>query len=300
MAEAMEFDFSLPSNEGKKFDPELVEKVKKIQQEANGKSSKDDTPADYTIEGYYSDDDLGADVLKNKYLAPWEKHPLHIWKRQAKALASVEKNKKLKKEWEKKFYAVLEDFKFVPGGRIMHGAGRDDITTTLNNCYVVAIKEDQINDIYKTVVDEGLTYKYGGGCGHDLSILRPSGEAINGTGGESCGPTGFMNLFSENTNTIAQHGRRGANMQTLRVDHPDIEKFISIKTGDIDMVKYSNISVLLTHDFMKAVDEDLDFDLCWNNKVYKTIRAKDLWKQIIENAHKSAEPGLLFWDTMTD
>ena len=300
MAEAMEFDFSLPSNEGKKFDPELVEKVKKIQQEANGKSSKDDTPADYTIEGYYSDDDLGADVLKNKYLAPWEKHPLHIWKRQAKALASVEKNKKLKKEWEKKFYAVLEDFKFVPGGRIMHGAGRDDITTTLNNCYVVAIKEDQINDIYKTVVDAGLTYKYGGGCGHDLSILRPSGEAINGTGGESCGPTGFMNLFSENTNTIAQHGRRGANMQTLRVDHPDIEKFISIKTGDIDMVKYSNISVLLTHDFMKAVDEDLDFDLCWNNKVYKTIRAKDLWKQIIENAHKSAEPGLLFWDTMTD
>tara|TARA_Y100001970_G_scaffold281050_1_gene391047 strand:- start:12 stop:2411 length:2400 start_codon:yes stop_codon:yes gene_type:complete len=300
MAEAMEFDFSLPSNEGKKFDPELVEKVKKIQQEANGKSSKDDTPADYTIEGYYSDDDLGADVLKNKYLAPWEKHPLHVWKRQAKALASVEKNKKLKKEWEKKFYAVLEDFKFVPGGRIMHGAGRDDITTTLNNCYVVAIKEDQINDIYKTVVDEGLTYKYGGGCGHDLSILRPSGEAINGTGGESCGPTGFMNLFSENTNTIAQHGRRGANMQTLRVDHPDIEKFISIKTGDIDMVKYSNISVLLTHDFMKAVDEDLDFDLRWNNKVYKTIRAKDLWKQIIENAHKSAEPGLLFWDTMTD
>ena len=300
MAEAMEFDFSLPSNEGKKFDPELVEKVKRIQQEANGKSSSTDTPEDYTLEAYYTDDDLGADILKNKYLAPWENHPMDIWKRQAKALASVEKNKKLKKEWEKKFFTVLEDFKFVPGGRIMHGAGRDDITTTLNNCYVVAIKDDQINDIYKTVVDEALTYKYGGGCGHDLSVLRPSGEAINGTGGESCGPTGFMNLFSENTNTIAQHGRRGANMQTLRVDHPDIEKFISIKTGDIDMVKYSNISVLLTHDFMKAVDEDLDFDLCWGKKVYKKIRARNIWKQIIQNAHKSAEPGLLFWDTMKD
>ena len=72
-------------------------------------------------------------------------------------------------------------------------------------------------------------YKYGGGCGHDLSVLRPSGSAIGGTGGESCGPTGFMNLFSENTNTIAQHGRRGANMQTISVDHPDIMKFISIK-----------------------------------------------------------------------
>ena len=300
MAEAMEFDFSLPSNEGKKFDPELVEKVKRIQEEANGKSSITDIPEEFTIESYYTDDDLGADVLKNKYLAPWENHPIEIWKRQAKALASVEKNKKLQKHWEKKFYTVLEDFKFVPGGRIMHGAGRDDITTTLNNCYVVAIKDDQINDIYKTVVDEALTYKYGGGCGHDLSVLRPSGEAINGTGGESCGPTGFMNLFSENTNTIAQHGRRGANMQTLRVDHPDIEKFISIKTGDIDMVKYSNISVLLTHDFMKAVDEDSDFDLCWDNKVYKTIPARDIWKQIIKNAHKSAEPGLLFWDTMKD
>jgi ribonucleoside-diphosphate reductase alpha chain len=300
MAEAMEFDFSLPSNKGKKFDPELVEKVKKIQQEANGKAQPGEAPENYTIENYYADDELGADVLKNKYLAPWENHPWEIWKRQASALASVEKSKKLQEKWEAKFFSVLEDFKFVPGGRIMHGAGREDITTTLNNCYVMAIKDDAIDEIYKTVTSEALTYKYGGGCGHDLSVLRPSGESINGTGGESCGPTGFMNLFSENTNTIAQHGRRGANMQTLRVDHPDIEKFISIKTGDINMVKYSNISVLLTHNFMKAVEEDTNFDLHWNGKTYKTVRARDLWEKIITNAHASAEPGLLFWDTMKD
>ena len=300
MAEAMEFDFSLPSNKGKKFDPELVEKVKKIQQEANGKTQTEDIPENYSIENYYADDELGADVLKNKYLAPWENHPWEIWKRQASALASVENSKKLQEKWAAKFFAVLEDFKFVPGGRIMHGAGREDITTTLNNCYVMAIKDDAIDEIYKTVTSEALTYKYGGGCGHDLSVLRPSGESINGTGGESCGPTGFMNLFSENTNTIAQHGRRGANMQTLRVDHPDIEKFISIKTGDINMVKYSNISVLLTHDFMKAVEDDTNFDLHWNGKTYKTLRARDLWEQIITNAHASAEPGLLFWDTMKD
>jgi len=300
MAEAMEFDFSLPSNKGKKFDPELVEKVKKIQQEANGKTQTEDIPENYTIENYYADDKLGADVLKNKYLAPWENHPWEIWKRQASALASVEKSKKLQELWAAKFFAILEDFTFVPGGRIMHGAGRDDITTTLNNCYVMAIKDDAIDEIYKTVTSEALTYKYGGGCGHDLSVLRPSGESINGTGGESCGPTGFMNLFSENTNTIAQHGRRGANMQTLRVDHPDIEKFISIKTDDINMVKYSNISVLLTHDFMKAVEEDTNFDLHWNGKTYKTVRARDLWEQIITNAHASAEPGLLFWDTMKE
>ena len=109
-----------------------------------------------------------------------------------------------------------------------------------------------------------------------------------------------MNLFSENTNTIAQHGRRGANMQTLRVDHPDIEKFITIKTGDINMVKYSNISVLLTHKFMDAVKNDTDFDLVFDGQVYETIKAKDLWDKIINSAHASAEPGLLFWDTMTD
>jgi len=212
----------------------------------------------------------------------------------------MEKTQKSQKEWEKKFFAVLEDFKFVPGGRIMHGAGREDIRTTLNNCYVVAVREDSIKAIYDTIINEALTYKYGGGCGHDLSALRPAGDTIHGTGGESCGPTGFMNLFSENTNTIAQHGRRGANMQTLRIDHPDIEKFIEIKTGNVDMVKYSNISVLLTHDFMDAVDNDKEFDLTYNNKVYKTIKARTLWNRIIEHAHASAEPGLLFWDTMKD
>ena len=99
MAEAMEFDFSLPSSKGKNFDPELVEKVKKIQQEANGKAHTDTVPEKYTIENYYDDDQLGADVLKNKYLAPWENHPWEIWQRQATALSSVEKNKKLQEKW---------------------------------------------------------------------------------------------------------------------------------------------------------------------------------------------------------
>ena len=103
-----------------------------------------------------------------------------------------------------------------------------------------------------------------------------------------------MNLFSENTNTIAQHGRRGANMQTLRIDHPDIEKFISIKTGDINMVKYSNISVLLTHKFMDALKNNQDFDLKYDGKLYKTVKARKLWNEIVKHAHSSAEPGLLF------
>ncbi len=295
MAEAMELDLSLKQSGSQPLETPIVPPIKLKEDNNTAK-----IPKEYTIENYYGDDQLGSDVLKQKYLAPWEHHPYELWTRQASALASVEKTKALKEKWEKKFFAILEDFKFVPGGRIMHGAGREDITTTLNNCYVVAVRDDSIKSIYDTIINEALTYKYGGGCGHDLSILRPAGKPINGTGGESCGPTGFMNLFSENTNTIAQHGRRGANMQTLRVDHPDIEKFISIKTGDIEMVKYSNISVLLTHEFMDAVKNDGDFDLTYGGEVYKTIKAKTLWDEIVYHAHTSAEPGLIFWDTMKD
>ena len=295
MAEAIELN--LPLGEG---GAESVEKIIKPLLDIETEKKKAKQSNAYDIENYYADDNLGSDVLKQKYLAPGEKHPHELWKRQAKAIASVEKTKNTKEEWEEKFYSILEDFKFVPGGRIMHGAGREDITTTLNNCYVVAVKDDSIKSIYNTIIEEALTYKYGGGCGHDLSLLRPSGDAINGTGGDSCGPTGFMNLFSENTNTIAQHGRRGANMQTLRVDHPDIVKFITIKTGDINMIKYSNISVLLTHKFMESVKNDADFELVFDGEVYETVKAKELWNKIIDSAHASAEPGLLFWDTMTD
>jgi len=263
------------------------------------KTDTEEIPAKYTLDTYYQYDEIAKDVLRNKYLAPLEKHPWELWVRQARAIAGVEATDELKEEWGEKFLSILEDFRFVPGGRIMHGAGREDIKTTLNNCYVVAIKQDSIHAIYQAVIDEALTYKYGGGCGHDLSALRPSGSPIGGTGGESCGPTGFMDLFSINTNTIAQHGRRGANMQTLRVDHPDIEKFITIKTN-LDKVKYSNISVLLTHEFMLAVEEDQDFELRWGGQAYRRVPARELWNKIITAAHASAEPGLIFWDTMRD
>lgn len=299
MAEAIELDFTAGKSIQREIDPRVKETLLNIQKETDDRQN-DDVDKKYHVDTYYDNDSLGGDVLKNKYLAPGETHPTDLWMRQAVAISSIEKTKRLQDIWTQNFYAILEDFKFVPGGRIMHGAGREDITTTLNNCYVVAIRDDSIRSIYKTINDEALTYKYGGGCGHDLSVLRPSGDPINGTGGESCGPTGFMNLFSENTNTIAQHGRRGANMQTLRVDHPDIEKFIQIKTGDPNMVKYSNLSVLLTHAFMEAVDKDEDFDLTWGGKVYKTVKAKYLWNMIVQHAHSSAEPGLIFWDTMKE
>jgi len=304
MAEALQFEFPISDSSGKSSE----DKLKGISLDISQKREKqrptsdlpellgESTPDEYAIETYYEGDDLGKEVLQNKYLAPWEKGPYDMWKRIAKAIASADENDEL---WYQKFFSILEDFRFVPGGRIMHGAGREDITTTLNNCYVVAIRKDSIKAIYNAVQEEAITYKYGGGCGHDLSVLRPSGSAIESTGGESCGPIGFMNLFSENTNTIAQHGRRGANMQTLKIDHPDINKFIEIKQ-DPNMVKYSNLSVLLTHEFMHAVENNLDFNLRWGGRVYKTVKATDLWDRIITAAHSSAEPGIIFWDTMRE
>jgi ribonucleoside-diphosphate reductase alpha chain len=249
---------------------------------------------------YYGDNDLAADVLRSKYLAPTEKGPMHMWNRIARAIASVEADSE---QWYQKFLALLFDFKFVPGGRVMHGAGREDARRrpTLSNCYVIPITEDSLEGIYQCLSESALVYRTGGGVGTDLSTLRPEGAAVNATIDHSPGSTAFMNLFSESTNTVSQAGRRGALMLTMRVDHPDIEKFITIKNDARKIkVQYANISVLITHEFMQAVMNDADFQLRWGGKAYRTVKAKELWFKIIKNAHASAEPGIIFWDTMRD
>lgn len=262
------------------------------------------------IETYYPDNKLAADVIQAKYLAPHETGPLHLWYRVAKAMASVEDHRQ---HWFNEFFKILFDFKFLPGGRVMHGAGREDANRrpTLSNCYVIPIEEDSLEGIYRCLRDAAMVYRTGGGVGTDLSILRPEGAPVNATVDRSPGATAFMNLLSESTNTVSQAGRRGALMLTLRVDHPDVEKFITIKNDEHrQKVKYANISVLITHEFMDAVLNDKDFDLRWPcipgqvgiqpTTVYKTVRARELWEKIIENAHASAEPGIIFWDSMKD
>ena len=154
MAEAMELDLSLNQPVKNPLENPIVPPPGALKNQES-----EAIPEKYTIQEYYEKDTLGSDVLKQKYLAPWEEHPYQMWVRQSTALASVEKTKTLRKKWEKKFFSILEDFKFVPGGRIMHGAGREDITTTLNNCYVVAVRDDSIKSIYDTIIDEALTYK---------------------------------------------------------------------------------------------------------------------------------------------
>ncbi|MCY3666460.1 MAG: adenosylcobalamin-dependent ribonucleoside-diphosphate reductase [Gemmatimonadetes bacterium] len=251
-------------------------------------------------ETYYGDNDLAIDVLRNKYLAPGETGPLHIWDRIARAMASVEEDPQL---WYDRFFSLLMDFKFIPGGRVMHGAGRDEARRkpTLSNCYVIPIEEDSLEGIYRCLSESAMVYRTGGGVGTDLSILRPQGAPVNATVDASPGCTAFMNLLSESTNAVSQAGRRGALMLTLRVDHPDIENFITIKNdANRTKVQYANISVLITHEFMQAVLADSDFDLRWGGKVFRTVKARQLWDKIIANAHASAEPGIIFWDTMRE
>ncbi len=250
---------------------------------------------------YYGENELAADVLRSKYLAPSEQGPMHLWDRIARAVASVEQTNK--DEWHKRFLEILFDFTFVPGGRVMHGAGREDARRrpTLSNCYVIPIEEDSLEGIYRALSESAMVYRTGGGVGVDLSMLRPEGAQVNATIDHSPGATAFMNLFSESTNTVSQAGRRGALMLTMRVDHPDIEHFITIKNdARRTRVQYANISVLITHEFMDAVSNDRPFELRWNGKVYRTINARELWFKIVKNAHASAEPGIIFWDTMRD
>lgn len=249
---------------------------------------------------YYGDNELAIDVLRNKYLAPGEKGPLQVWDRVARAMASVEADKEY---WYGRFFSLLIDFKFIPGGRVMHGAGREEARRkpTLSNCYVIPIEEDSLEGIYRCLSESAMVYRTGGGVGTDLSILRPKGAPVNATVDSSPGCTAFMNLLSESTNAVSQAGRRGALMLTLRVDHPDIEDFITIKNDSgRTKVQHANISVLITHEFMKAVFDDGDFDLRWDGKVFRTVRARELWDKIIANAYSSAEPGIIFWDTMKE
>lgn len=250
-------------------------------------------------ETYYPDE-LAADVLTKKYLAPGETGPLDLWERVARELASVEEDSEY---WFEEFFSILFDFKFVPGGRVMHGSGRDEARRkpTLANCYVIPIAEDSLEGIYRCLTESAMVYRTGGGVGTDLSILRPKGAPVNATVQGSPGSTSFMNLLSESTNTVSQAGRRGALMLTMRVDHPDILDFVTIKNDSSRRkVQYANISCLITHEFMEAVLEDSDFDLRWGGQVFETVKARDLWKKIIENAHSSAEPGIIFWDTMRE
>ena len=253
---------------------------------------------------YFQGDDLRAHVFYDKYALRdpdgrvLEKTPPEMWRRIARELASVEAPE-TRAEWEEKFYWLLDDFRFIPGGRIMHGAGNPK-RVTLSNCYVLPFREDSIEAIFDWLREAARTYSFGGGVGGDISILRPRGAPVNNAARSSTGAVSFMELMSLTTGTIGQSGRRGALMITVADNHPDVLDFVKIKRN-LDKVRYANISVRVSDAFMRAVEEDATWDLVFENEraqMRRTVRARELWNELIKGARDHAEPGVIFWDTV--
>ena len=201
-----------------------------------------------------------------------------------------------KEEAARLFESVLSTFEFIPGGRIVANAGTDRDEVTMFNCYVMNKIDDSIEGIFDTVKESAMTQKQGGGVGFDFSTIRPSGSHIKGCDAAASGPISFMQVLDSTCRTIMSAGqRRGAQMGILRCDHPDIEHFISAKRENARLQMF-NLSVAITEDFIKAVRADADWDLKFDGKVYKTVRAKDLWDQIMHSTYDWAEPGFILID----
>lgn len=194
-----------------------------------------------------------------------------------------------------RFYDALKDFKFLPAGRIVSGAGTER-NVTLFNCFVMGKIPDSLAGIFDALKEAALTMQQGGGIGYDFSTLRPKGALVKKVEADASGPLTFMDVWDSMCRTIMSAGnRRGAMMATMRCDHPDIMDFIHSKR-DPNRFRMFNLSVLITDDFMEAVKANADWDLVFAGKVYKTIKAKDLWDAIIENTYHYAEPGVIFID----
>ena len=214
------------------------------------------------------------------------------WRRIARALATVEKDAP---KWEDKFYSALEDFKFLPAGRITAGAGTAR-KVTLFNCFVMGTIPDSMGGIFEMLKEAALTMQQGGGIGYDFSTVRPKGALVKGVAADASGPLSFMDVWDAMCRTIMSAGsRRGAMMATMRCDHPDIEDFITAKS-DAARLRMFNVSVLITDPFMEAVKANKSWDLVFEGKVFKTVNALDLWNKIMKSTYDFAEPGVIFID----
>ncbi|HEY6859558.1 MAG TPA: ribonucleotide reductase N-terminal alpha domain-containing protein [Pseudolabrys sp.] len=238
------------------------------------------------------------------------------WHRVARTLAAVEP--KDSGTWEDRFFAILQDFKFLPGGRIQAGAGTAR-NVTLFNCFVMGTIEDSIPGIFSALEEGAVTMQQGGGIGIDFSTLRPRGSQTKTVGGIASGPVSFMQLWDAACGTILSTGvRRGAMMATLRCDHPDIEEFVTAKQKPGQLRRF-NVSVQVTGAFMAAVRSEADWSLLfpaaavdggsetvireWPGSegpvpcsVVRHIRARHLWNLILRGTYDYAEPGVLFVD----
>ena len=214
------------------------------------------------------------------------------WRRVADAMAAAEVRPV---DWQDRFYEALEDFRFLPAGRILAGAGADR-NVTLFNCFVMGTIPDDMSGIFENLREAALTMQQGGGIGYDFSTLRPNGAPVEGVGADASGPLTFMDVWDAMCRTIMSAGhRRGAMMATLRCDHPDIEAFIEAKQ-DPGRLRMFNLSVLVTDAFMQAIKDDNAWELQFGGRTYKSVQARELWDRVMRATYAYAEPGVIFID----
>ncbi|MBW8332961.1 MAG: adenosylcobalamin-dependent ribonucleoside-diphosphate reductase [Prolixibacteraceae bacterium] len=259
---------------------------------------------------YFKGDDLAARVWVNKYALKdsfgnlYELTPDDMHRRLASEIARIEKNYENPMS-EEQIFALLKDFKYiVPQGGPMTGIGNDFQIASLSNCFVIGNEghSDSYGGILKVDQEQVQLMKRRGGVGHDLSHIRPKGSPVKNSALTSTGIVPFMERYSNSTREVAQDGRRGALMLSVSIKHPDAESFIDAKM-DQGKVTGANVSVKIHDDFMQAIEAGEKYMTQYpidakNPKYTKEIDATNLWKKIVHNAWKSAEPGILFWDTI--
>jgi ribonucleoside-diphosphate reductase alpha chain len=230
--------------------------------------------------------------LKHADGRPADKNIEDTWDRLATALSEPEIDSEA---WRKIFYNALEDFKFLPAGRIVSGAGAKR-KVTLFNCFVMGSVPDDMAGIFESLKEAALTMQQGGGIGYDFSTLRPKGALVSSVGADASGPLSFMDVWDAMCRTIMSAGsRRGAMMAVMRCDHPDIELFIEAKR-EAGRLRMFNLSVLVSDDFMRAVKDDSSWELTYDSTTYKSISARELWDKIMRATYAYAEPGVIFID----
>lgn len=230
--------------------------------------------------------------LKGPDGAPVDQTIPDTWHRIAQALAQAETDPAAHTPG---FFEALQDFRFLPAGRIVAGAGTAR-KVTLFNCFVMGTVPDDMGGIFEHLKEAALTMQQGGGIGYDFSTLRPRGAPVKGVGADASGPLSFMDVWDAMCRTIMSAGsRRGAMMATLRCDHPDIEAFIEAKR-EANRLRMFNLSVLVTDAFMAAVKQNLPWELSFNGTAFRTVQARELWDKIMRATYAYAEPGVIFID----
>ena len=230
--------------------------------------------------------------LKTQDGNPIDKSIADSWRRVARALSKPEQDPEL---WEQRFFEILDDFRFLPAGRILSGAGAER-NVTLFNCFVMGDIPDDMAGIFDSLKEAALTMQQGGGIGYDFSTLRPKGAPVYKVGADASGPLSFMDVWDSMCRTIMSAGsRRGAMMAVMRCDHPDILDFIEAKR-EPGRLRMFNLSVLVTDAFMQAVKEDAAWELQFDGVTYKSLAAREIWDRIMQATYAYAEPGVIFID----